>query len=319
MREKIHSKHSKIRDNYIAILLILFILLFSNIFILNQVTAKEEELKLIVTLDKRNFEANEPFSVTVTDENGNPIEGATVGIQSYTGEGSLAITDAEGLAQLVVPEGKDENIKITVKAQKEGYIAGTTTAWVNRESGILDLLMESPYTPIFIAVIFLILAIVFVNLRQKKLEKFVGSRAREISEGQVLRRYSPNGIIVSSLPGGKKTEDKSVNQYVSKEGDDIAAKKEPKVEEIRISRPQKDKKIVTVKTEKEEPRKVIPRKTIKKHDYDWFEGTDDIRYEIDRLTGEIDEEGLDKWFEGIDDIRAKIDEKLKKKGKEKEK
>ena len=42
-----------------------------------------------------------------------------------------------------------------------------------------------------------------------------------------------------------------------------------------------------------------------------------MRYEIDKLTGEVDEEGLDKWFEGVSDLKVKIDEKIKKKDKKK--
>ena len=53
------------------------------------------------------------------------------------------------------------------------------------------------------------------------------------------------------------------------------------------------------------------------HEYDWFEGTDDIRYEIDKLTGKIDEKHMDKWFEGVDDLKKKIDEKVKKRDKNK--
>ena len=43
-----------------------------------------------------------------------------------------------------------------------------------------------------------------------------------------------------------------------------------------------------------------------------------MRYKIDKLTGEIDEEFIDKWFEGIEDIRSKVDEKLKKNLKKKD-
>jgi len=298
MRKKTHSN---IRDSYIVILLTLFILLFSNIFILNQATAQEEQLKLVVKLDKLTVNVNERFAVTVTDENGNPIEGATVGIQSYTGKDSLDTTDAEGHAWLVAPEGRDE---IIIKAQKLGYVAGTSTLGINNNPGFWESLLQSPYTPIVIAVIILLFAIVFVNLRQKK---SIDTRAREISKEQALKRYGAHGKIVS-ISSSEKTG-KLVDRYGSQG---------PKIEEIRISRPRKDKKIISVESEKEEVKKVIPRKPKRKYDYEWFEGTDDIRYEIDRITGEIDEERLDKWFEGIDEIRAKIDEKVKKKDKKKD-
>ena len=92
---------------------------------------------------------------------------------------------------------------------------------------------------------------------------------------------------------------------------------EAKVEEIRISRSRKDREVSSVSDK--EKGNTISRRNGKKTSHGWFEGTDDIRYEIDKMTGEIDEEGKDKWFEGTDNIRAKIDEKLKKKDKKKEK
>ncbi|MEA2055573.1 MAG: hypothetical protein U9O49_01920, partial [Candidatus Thermoplasmatota archaeon] len=96
------------------------------------------------------------------------------------------------------------------------------------------------------------------------------------------------------------------------------SERDSKVEEIRISRPRKEKEIVSVTGDKiKEGKKVMPVQSHKSDDGDWFQGTDAIRYEIDKLTGEIDEENLDKWFEGIDDIRVKIDEKIKKKDKKK--
>ena len=92
---------------------------------------------------------------------------------------------------------------------------------------------------------------------------------------------------------------------------------DPKVEEIRISRPRKEKEVVDVETEDDETEKVINKKKLQQRDYDWFEGSDDVQYEIDKLTGEVDEEGLDKWYEGVDGLKEKIDEKVKKKDKKK--
>jgi hypothetical protein len=115
-----------------------------------------------------------------------------------------------------------------------------------------------------------------------------------------------------------KIENQPVNQHGTTENIDMESERGPKVEEIRISRPRKEKEIVPINAEEEKVDEAIPRKVRRRHEYDWFEGTDDIRYEIDKITGKIDEEGADKWFEGIDDIRAKIDEKVKKKDKKKD-
>jgi len=311
MRRKT-SSHSK---QLLPLVFLTIVLLFNIIHLSNLATAQEEQPNLVVTLDERTFKVNEHFIVTVKDENGNPVEGATVGIQSL---GETSKTDSEGLAQLVAPEVEEDNTRITVVAQKIGYTSGTTTAWITKEVTIFDIIMGSPYSPIFFAVILLILAVVFVNLRHRRFEKFVDTRAHEISEEQTIQRYTPDEEI-ATLPTTEKVRGVSASQNISKEEKNIRIEKEPKVEEIRINRPQNEKKIVSVETEQEEERKVIPRKTNKEYEYDWFEGTDDVRYEIDKITGEVDEERLDKWFEGIEGIRVKIDEKLKKKDKAKDK
>ena len=93
---------------------------------------------------------------------------------------------------------------------------------------------------------------------------------------------------------------------------------EAKIEEIRITRPRKEKEVVPVKTEVDETEKVIKRKVLTKKDYDWFEGDEDARYGIQKATGEIDENGKDKWFEGVGDLKEKIDERVKKKDKKKD-
>ena len=206
----------------------------------------------------------------------------------------MATTNDNGRAWLKAPEERSE---IIVLAEKDGYFTGTETIGVRIAPGLLELLLQSEYTPIGIAVILLIAAIMFVHTRQKKA---FARKARETAKQQPVKQHTIHGAIVS--PPNEETVQ-------------IEPKRGPKVEEIRISRPRKGKEVVQVKTEEDRS----TRQT-KKQDYDdWFVGTDNIRYEIDKLTGEIDEEGKDKWFEGIDEIRAKIDEKVKKKDKKKEK
>ena len=266
--------------------------------------------KLIITPDTYTVEANKQFSVVVTDENGKSVAGATVGIQSCTGEDYIKITNDNGRAWLITPEGHNEIILI---AQKEGYIDGKPIILgVNTNPGFIELIVENPYAPIFIAVALLILAILFVNFRQKKsIEKIQGGFFKE----QPSKQYTTNRK--NGLVPPHKLIRKPISCHKSKEDVRIEPKRGSKVEEIRINRSNKDKKIVSISRESEEKRKTSPRKTTRKHEYDWFEGTHNIRYEIDKITGKIDEEGVDKWFEGMDGIRAKIDEKVKKRDKEK--
>ena len=59
----------------------------------------------------------------------------------------------------------------------------------------------------------------------------------------------------------------------------------------------------------------LRKKIKKKGQHDWFIGHDELKYEIDKITGEIDEDGIDKWYEGKDNIKEKIKEKVKQKDK----
>jgi len=259
-----------------------------------------KKLSLIVIPEKQTVKENERFAVKVTDSEGNKISGATVTIQNY---GSTETTDPDGYVWLRAPEDRE---KIKVIATKNGYEQGSSTIGVNTNPSIIQQILQSPYTPVFIAVALLILAIIVVNIRQKR---SIDYRAKEITNEKVLNKYSPSphGVIISS-PADKKEEIWGQNRIPKKPG--------PKVEEIRISRPRKDKEIFSINREKrEEGRKVMPVQTRQKSESDWFEGKDDLKYEIDKMTGEIDEEELDKWFEGTKDIQDKINERVKKKKK----
>jgi hypothetical protein len=111
------------------------------------------------------------------------------------------------------------------------------------------------------------------------------------------------------IPEGKK-------EYYYMDNVRVQQNEDSRVEEIRISRPKKEKDIVPVKTVEDEIDKVIHKKKNRKQKHDWFIGHDELRYEIDKLTGEIDEKGLDKWYDGLDDVKEKINEKVKKKDKD---
>jgi len=260
--------------------------------------------QLIITLLDDDFiiDAGNHFSVLVTNRTGDPISEVTVGIQSFTGEGSVGKTDANGRVRLVAPEDRSEIILI---AQKEGYNEGTEKIWVHPNPSLIDTLIQNPFTPIAIAVLVLVFAILFVNFRHK--------RTKYPKENSKDHTIQENNLSLSS----RKNTGKISYQQIPEEKDRVKSNNEAKVEEIRISRPKKTRKIVSVSSE--EKRKLISNKKKIKTSNNWFEGTDDIMYEIDKITGKVDEQGRDKWFEGTDNIRAKIDEKLKMKDKKKSK
>lgn len=263
--------------------------------------------ELIVTPEFYTIDAGNQFAVFVTDENGNVISGVTVAIQSY---GTPSITDDVGKAWLTAPKDKDS---ATIIAQKDGYIDNKhTDIKINIPPNWWETFIKSTYFPIFIAVIILLFAIIFVNYKQKK---SIYNRASEIIKEKTIKKYNPDDKNISNSLDENKEK---LNDYSSlKASVRIRPDPDPKVEEIRISRPNKEKEIIPVDTKEDETEKIIKRKKMHTHEYDWFEGTDDIRYEIDKLTGKIDEEHLDKWFEGVDDLKKKIDEKVKKRDKNK--
>lgn len=259
--------------------------------------------QLIVTPQDLIIEADKKFWVKITEdtENGKVVSGVKVWIQSdpndqeeYTGE--------DGIVYLNSPTDRDS---ITLRATKEGYEDGSKSIKVEIPPNLLEILLNNPYFPIIIAIILLISVIIFVNIRQRK---NIYDRAHEISKDKTIKKYDNNL---------EEDTSKSYETYNSQKPVKVKSGQDAKVEEIRIIRPKKEKEVVPVSSEKDDTEKVINKKKMQKHGYDWFEGTDDMRYEIDKITGEIDEEGLDKWYEGIDELRDKIDEKMKKKNEKK--
>ena len=263
--------------------------------------------ELVVTPEFYTVDAGNQFVVFVRDENGNVISWVKVAIQSF---GAASITDDVGKAWLTAPKDKDS---ATIIAQKDGYVDNKhTDIKINIPPNWWETFVKSTYFPIFIAVIILLLAIIYVNHKQKK---SIYNRASEIIKEKTIEKYNPDEKNISTSLNENKEK---LNDYTSlKDSVRIRPDPDPKVEEIRISRPIKEKEVIPVDTKEDETEKVIKRKKMHTHEYDWFEGTDDIRYEIDKLTGKIDEKHMDKWFEGVDDLKKKIDEKVKKRDKNK--
>ena len=244
--------------------------------------------------------AGDYFYITVyeNNEDGNTVEGANVYISSYGDK--IEITEIDGKAYFYAPTDREE---ITIIASKLGYINGNETIKIKPQQDMINQIINNKIFLIFLSALVLIFAILFVHFRQKK---NIYIHAKEIADQKNIEKYD-----------SESDESYDKNRVESKgfirppirvnQGEDS------KVEEIRISRPNKEKEIVDIKTKGDNSEENVDRKKIQCQEYEWFEGIDEIRYEIDKLTGEVDEEGRDKWFEGLDDLRKKIDEKIKKK------
>lgn len=302
MRKKLRSIVSV---SYIAIILLLFIILLSNILIYNTVLAQEKP-ELFIYLEPSIIQADRDFSVQITDANSKSVSDVKVYIQSDPNN-QQDYTNEYGYAYLHSPSDRKS---ITIFAEKEGYnTSSREDIPIEAQPGLLETLINSPYFPIVIAAIVLALAVLYVNFRQKK---SIYTRAKEISDDKVLEKYDASVKIVSPNTdiGIQKPE------YYSKDIVRAKTEQDSKVEEIRISRPYRETEIVPVKTKEDKTEKIIDKKISQKNGSDWFEGTDEIKYEVQKLTGEIDEEGIDKWFEGVDELKEKINKKMKKKTKD---
>ena len=279
-------------------------------YISNEYSISVIKRKLRISIEDSDItlNANDLFSVHVTEIDEYDIEqdviGAFVTIESLNI--NPIVTNQEGIAVLTAPDNKE---KIRVIASKDGYEDAEITVYIQLEKSFWQIIIENEYFIIIVAAICLISAIIFVNIRQRK---SISNRAKEISDKKTIQRLRKKEEKSDLL------NNKSNNNDVYKK--DIVrshSEKDPRVEEIRISRPNNEKEIIKVETDEDKTDKVVSEKRNKIKDYDWFEGTDDMRYEIDKLTGEVDEEGLDKWFEGVDDLKDKIKEKVKNKDKRK--
>lgn len=273
---------------------------YKNITILNLYNNKLEIIHNGYIVD-----AGKKFSVQIIDGDGYIISGVEVYIQNSDEPSS--ITNDKGYATLKAPENKENFIII---AKKDGYDYATQIFSVNIQPSWWESIIKNNYFPILIGALLLISAIIFVNFRQKK---SINNKSRELSD-QKTQKYDLNPGVKIISENNKEPQEKqyySRNIVRSQQGQDA------KIEEIRISRSAKEKEIIPIKKIEEETDKIINKRKFQKDENKWFEGIDEIRYEIEKITGEIDESTVDKWFEGYDEIKDKIDERIKKKDKSK--
>ena len=252
-------------------------------------------------LDGTIVDAGLKFSVKVIDDKGNSVSNALVAIDNF---GEQVLTDKDGIAVLKAPENKE---KINIIAQKDGYLEGIKTLEVNIIPSWWDSLFRNPNFIIVLAVILLIIIILFVNYRQKK---SIFTRAKEISNEKSIKKYSQDKILSNNSDEGI-----SQSNYYDRDAIRSYSKDNPKVEEIRISRPRIEKKVIPVSEKENTDDKDIRREEEINQEDKWFEGDNGLKYEVDRLTKDADEEELDKWFEGVDELKDKIHEKMKEKSK----
>jgi len=248
--------------------------------------------ELYLTTDRGTVKEKESFSVTISDQNNNRVEGCNVYLEGF--ESGSDITRSNGIAYISAPE-VDDNTELNICAFKYGYLAAATTIRIESESmGLID----EGYYPIIASLFVVIFSMLFVRMRknfsrQKNKSKIVPLKI--IGNTKTDTRYN----LVRDFKLKKDNSTKKTTEVLP------SMKKGPWVEEIRIHQSDRKKETKLVGEEKE------VSQDPKKRECEWFKGKEYIKYKIDELTGEIDGQKDGKWFEGIDDIKFKVDKKLR--------
>ena len=286
-----------------------FIITATNGTNFNSQTITVKDFKIYIeSMSGKIIDEGKMFSIKITDGI-NPIENVDVRIQNVqNSDKSDDITDKDGIAILKAPKNKDE---ITIYADynnEKSFIKLT----IQQEPTFFENLINNNLTPLLIALIILFLMIIYVHLKQKK----PIYTKNQIETDEIKKEINP----VLDKKENKKFDFENNSSTLEDKIVRVNSDKDTKVEEIRISRPKKEKKVVPIDTNEDKTNKILLEKKdqLNKNYQDWFAGKDDIKYEINKLTGEIDEDGLDKWFEGVDNLKEKINEKVKKEKKKEE-
>ncbi len=241
--------------------------------------------KLYINPEQFTVDAEKQFTITVYDETGTPISGATVGIQNHIGKGSVTVTNIQGQAFLEAPNEET----ITLIAQKQGYMDATEILWVNTNPGFINELFSHPYTVIIVAATVLILSIIYITFFNK-------SKTSPLSPSQQNKQPVNDTVPTPSNDKSVKPQSRVTSS---------------KVEEIRITRKQPEKKIVPID---HKPSNTISTSDMQKNDTQtWYKGNRNLGQTIDKITKNTDETKKDKWFAGTTDIQQKIDKTLKEK------
>jgi hypothetical protein len=261
--------------------------------------------QLSVVADRGIIEEKKGFQVTVKDQDNKPVEGALVYVNP---EANPVVTDLQGVAYARAPD-VEMVTTTTIQVIKSGYFPGSINIRVENTEGFAFDLTESQFLqilPIFIAVLVVIFAIVYVLWRQKRTSMipYQKTRIRSADEPHTFQEEKK----------GKRFKNKPAI-FPEKEKRDISiSTPRSRVEEIRI--PVLGKKMKkTISSEEKKVEHVSEHQ--KEEQNEWFKGQDYMRYKLDELTGKIDQNTDGKWFEGEHDSKYKVDEALKKSFKKK--
>ena len=257
---------------------------------------------LFVLTDRDTVEEEGSFSVTIKDRYDNLVPGATVYVEGH--ENVFDKTNEDGKAFINAPE-VDVGTEINVTVVKSGYYPSSSTIHVEnvKATDIGDFLSKIfEVSPIVFALFIVLFAMLFVKLRKKTPMSLSVSKT---DTSQINSKLSET----KKEPWPAKLPLSKQKKYINKKIEEKipSSTKGPHVEIIRIHAKEEKKETKHI-SDKKEPSNILLIN--KNNDYEWFNGTDYMKYKINKLTGDVNEKPTDKWFVGEDVSRFKVDKKL---------
>ncbi len=258
---------------------------------------------LFVSADRDTVEEEGSFSVTITDQYDTPMSGVTVYVGGH--ESVFDTTNENGKAYINAPE-VDADTEISITVVKSGYCPGSSTIHVENVKATFmgDFLSKIfEVSPTVFALFTVLFAMLFVKFRKKTPTPMSTSKTDVSQINKKLPRDNKE-TLSTKRPLSKKT--KQINKTIEEKIP--TPTKGSHVEIIRIHTTEDKKKETKHISDKKEPSKIL---TLNKNtECEWFNGTDYMKYKINKLTGTVNEKPADKWFVGEDIIRFKVDKKL---------
>lgn len=255
---------------------------------------------LMITLISDNVNADEFFTLKITDELNNPITNATVSIQNQQDEETDGITNETGIITLRAPNQQE----ITVLAQKEDYMEDTIKIWVKTKKDATTAFLSHPFVPVASAALILIIAIIFVTINNKK--QFTKTQNKTIIYKK--RKTKPTKETTNKNPVKKmKREHPKTTTPTNKNN------KLEKVEEINIKKSSPHEETINISRNQNKS-----QSESSSDNNQWFSNTRSVENKVDQLISQQKStKKTDEWFEGTNSLRDAIDTTIKQKQKKK--
>lgn len=262
---------------------------------------------LLMSFDRQAVEEQKSFSVTVTDQNNAAVSNAIVFITTH--DHIQEITDTTGTAYIKAPSVQEDS-DITLTVVKSGYQPTTRTIRViHTHQGILSTITTHILNilPIIIAFIMVFISMIIVKIRKNK---SINLQPKPQNNNPLQKPTTPP--TKQSAKHYTQTTHTKQQPPLKKEPTPAVRSKGSHVEIIRIRDNECNKKeIKQVIQPKKQIIKDAKKQPISKNtEYEWFSGTEYMKYKIDKLTGDENKSCVDNWFVGEDMLQFKLDKKV---------